>query len=145
MNDAIVNALAGETVVHANALAAVTSNCVVVRDGLMGAQVVVGIETITAVRKVTTTNPGLLVISCGLFTIAAASYVSKQGLEISVPIAIVGSLFVMGYVGTRRAAVLFLLENESIESAKGSFREATSVIRAVQRMRRDAKSNPSAV
>jgi hypothetical protein len=135
MGDPIVHALAGETVVHANTLGAVTRNCLVVRDSLRGAQTVIAIERVLGMKKVTTTNPGLLVISCGLFTIAAASYVSKQGVEISAVIGAVGSLFVMGYVGTRRASVLFLLGNESIESVKGSFREATSMIRAVCRVR----------
>lgn len=135
MGDTIVNALAGETVVHANALGAVTRNCLVVREGARGAQMVFAIDRVTAMKKVTTTNPGLLVISSGLFTIAAASYVSKQGVEISAVIAAVGALFVMGYVGSRRASVLFLLGNESIESVKGSFREATSMIRAVRHVR----------
>ena len=135
MGDTIVNALAGETVIHTNPLGAVTRNCLVVRDRQRGAQMVIAIDRVTGMKKVTTTNPGLLVISCGLFTIAAASYVSKQGVEISAVIAAVGALFVMGYVGSRRASVLFLMESESIESVRGSFREATSMIRAVCRVR----------
>ena len=138
MSDAFVDSLMGETVVHTNALAAVTRNFVVVRYGSGEVRTVIGNEAIRSIRKVTTTRPGLLVISCGLFTIAAASYVSKQGMDVSLAIALIGSLFVMGYVGTRRAAVLFLLENESIESVKGSFRDATSVIRAVNRVRTEA-------
>ncbi len=136
MNDAIADALAGEIVLHSNALAVVTRNCVVVREGMRGARIVMSVESITGVRKVTTTNPGLLVISCGLCTIAAAAYASKQPWEVSVTIALIGSLFIMGYIGTRRAAVLFVLENENIESLKGTFREATSTIRAVERVRR---------
>lgn len=135
MSDPLVNWLAGETVIHANALATVTRNVLVVRDGMRMAQTVIAIEKVTGLRKVTTTNPGFLVISCGLFTIAAASYFSKQGGNVTLPIAMVGAMFVMGYIGTRRAAVLFLMGDERIESIQGSFREATSVIRAVNRTR----------
>jgi hypothetical protein len=139
-DDVILNALAGETLVHQNALASVTTNCVVVREALRGARVVISIDSLVGLRKLTTTHPGLLVISCGLFTIAAASYASKQGLHIAVPIGFIGMLFVMGYLGTRRAAVLFLMENESIETLRGSLREAASVIRAVERVHRAARA-----
>jgi hypothetical protein len=135
MSDTILDALAGEKLLHSNALATVTLNYLVVREGVPGVQTVIAIERVTGIRKLTTTNPGLLVISGGLFTISAASYASKQGLQISLPIALLAALFVLGYLGTRRAAVLFLTENERIESAKGSFREATAVIRAVCRVR----------
>lgn len=135
MNDAIVNVLAGETIVHTNALATVTRNVLVVREGRRGAQAVIGIESISGMRKVRTTRPELLVIACGLVTVAAASFVSNQGLDVALPIALVACLFVIGYLGTRRAAVLFLTNDESIETVRGSFREATSVIRAVNRTR----------
>lgn len=135
MSDAIINALAGETVIHTNPLATITRNVLVVRDGLRGGRAVIAIDSIAGMRKVTTTNPGLLVISSGLFTIAAASYASKQGIEVTVALAFVGSLFVMGYLGTRRAAVLFLLGNDRLESVKGTFREATAIIRAVNKAR----------
>ena len=121
--------------VHRNPLATITRNVLVVRDGLRGTRSIIAIKRITGLRKVTTTNPGLLVVSCGLFTIAAASYASRQPIEVTIPIAFIGSLFVMGYIGTRRAAVLFLMGDERIESIRGSFREATSVIRSVNRAR----------
>jgi hypothetical protein len=136
MTEDLVNALSGETVVHSNALATVTRNCVVIRDGFRGAQAIISIDTITGLRKVTTTRPGLIVVSCGLFVMTAASYVSKQGWEVVGPIAVIACLFILGYIGTRRAAVLFLMEREKIESIQGSYREATSVIRAVERMRK---------
>jgi hypothetical protein len=135
LNDPIANALAGEIVVHANALSTVTRKFLVIRDSVSGSQVMVSTGSITEVRKVTTTNPGFLVISSGLFTIAAASYASHQGMDVSIPIALLGALFVMGYVGTRRAAVLFVMGNDRIKTVRGSFREATSVIRAVHRVR----------
>jgi hypothetical protein len=141
MDDVVFNALAGETLVYKNALATVTSNLVLVRDRLRGALIVVRLEHLIEVRRLTSTNPGLLVISCGILTIAAGSLASKEGLQVVVLIAVIAMLFVVGYFGTRRAAVLFLLDNESIESSEGSFREAASVIRVVERMHREARLN----
>jgi hypothetical protein len=139
MDDVVFNALAGETLVYKNALATVTSNLVLVRDRLRGALIVVRLEHLIEVRRLTSTNPGLLVISCGIFMIAAGSFASKEGLQVVVPIAIIAMLFVVGYFGTRRAAVLFLLDDESIQTFEGSFREAASVIRAVERMHRKTR------
>ncbi len=135
MPDTILDVLTGETVVHANPLATVTRNCLVVRDDVRRSHSVIGITRIRDVRQVNTTNPALLAISGGLLTIAAAAYTSHQGYEVSVPIGLLGISFILGYIGTRRAAVLFLLEDQSIESKRGSYREATSIIRAVKQVR----------
>ncbi len=134
MDDAIVNALMGETVVHANTMATVTRNCLVVRDDVRGSQAVIGIQSIRGMRKVNFTNPALLVIAAGLFTIAAAAYSSHEGYEVSVGLGLIGLVFILSYFLTRRATVLFLLETQSIESRRGSYRDATSIIRAVERM-----------
>ena len=136
MDDAIVNALMGETVVHANPMATVTRNCLVMRDDMRRTRAIIAIQSIKQIRKVNFTNPALLVISVGLFTIAAAAYSSHEGYEVSGTLAVIGLLFFLSYFSTRRAAVLFLLENQSIESRRGSYRDATSVIRAVKRVSR---------
>jgi hypothetical protein len=135
MNDAIVSALAGETVVHANPIATVTRNCLVVRYDVRQAQAIIGLESIRGMRKVNFTNPALLVIAAGLFLIAAAAYSSHEAHEVSASLSAVGLLFLLAYFLTRRATVLFLLENQNIESKRGSYREATSIIRAVERVR----------
>jgi len=134
MDDAIVNSLMGETVVHANTMATVTRNCLIMRDDMRRAQAVIGIQSIQGMRKINFTNPALLVIAAGLFTIAAAAYSSHEGYEVSVSLALIGLFFLLGYFLTRRATVLFLLENQSIESRRGTYRDATSIIRAVERM-----------
>jgi len=134
MDDAILNILAGETVVHANPLAIVTRKYLVVRDEVRGAQEIIGFQSIRAMRKVNSTNPALLAISAGLFTIAAAAYSSHEAYEVSGAVGLIGLFFVLGYFSTRRATVLLLLEDQRIESRKGSYREAISIIRAVERM-----------
>jgi hypothetical protein len=134
MDDALVNALMGETVVHSNPIATVTRNCLVVRYDARRAQAIISLQSIKGMRKVNFTNPALLVIAAGLFTIAAAAYSSHEGYEVSGALSAVGLLFLLSYFLTRRATVLFLLENQNIESKSGSYREATSIIRAVERL-----------
>jgi len=134
MNDAIVNALMGETVVHANPIATVTRNCLIVRYDTRNAQAIIALQSIKGMRKVNFTSPALLVIAAGLFTIAAAAYASHEGYEVSGVLTAIALLFLLAYFLTRRATVLFLLENQNIESKRGSYREATSIIRAVQRL-----------
>ncbi len=135
MNEAILNALMGETVVHENPLAVVTRNCLVMRDDTRRAHTVIGLNSIKAIRKVKTTNPALLVISAGLFTIAAGAYASHEGVEVSATMGLIGLSFVGSYIGTRRAAVMLTMEDQSIETRRGTYREAASVIRAVEQMR----------
>jgi hypothetical protein len=135
MDDAIVNSLMGETVVHSNPIATITRNCLVVRYDARRAQAIIGLQSIHGMRKINFTNPALLVISAGLLLIAAAAYSSHEGYEVSCAMACISLLFIVGYFLTRRATVLFLLENQSIESKRGSYREATSIIRAVNRLR----------
>jgi hypothetical protein len=130
-----LNALTGETVVHANPLGTVTSNCLVLRDETRRAQAIIGIESIKEMRRVNTTNPSFLVISAGLFTIAAGAYASHEPLQVSGIMGLIGIFFVLGYLATRRAAVLFLLEDQCIESMKGSYSDAISIMRAVRRAR----------
>jgi hypothetical protein len=134
MDDVISNILMGETVVHKNPLATVTRNCLIVRDQIRGAQAIISFQSIRKIEKVNTTNISLLAIASGFLTIAAAAYSSHERYEVAAGIGLIGLLFVFGYFSTRRAAILFLLDDQSIKTARGSYREATSIIRAVERM-----------
>lgn len=84
-------------------------------------------------RRVKMSYPGLLVIAIALFLIAAAAYYSKQGDGATIPIAVIGVIFVVFYFNSRRASVAFLLEKEVLETVPGSLREASAVIRAVRK------------
>jgi hypothetical protein len=139
MDDAILSAMPGQKIAFQNVLASITTDFVVVHENFPAATVVISIDSIVELRRFSTTNPGLLVISIGLLTIASAAYVAKQGLPMVIPVALIAMLFVMGYFGGRRASVLFLLENDRFETLKGSFREATSLIRVVERMHHQAR------
>jgi len=134
MEDVISNILMGETIVHKNPLATVTRNCLIIRDQIRGAQAIISFQSIRRIERINTTNIALLAIASGFFTIAAAAYSSHERYEVSAGIGLLGLLFVFGYFSTRRAAILFLLDDQSIETGRGSYREATSIIRAVERM-----------
>jgi hypothetical protein len=135
MDDVIVSALAGESVVYSNVVATVTTSCLVVRERDRGATVVISLDQITGFKKVKTTYPQLLVFSVGMLTLAAASYASKQGLETVIPMALVALMLALGYLGARRAALLVLVGNDGIETLKASFGEVESVVRQLRRVR----------
>ncbi len=142
--DSVLSALVGETVTHSSALATVTRNCVIIRDSLRGALIIVAIHRLTGLKKSYATVPVLLVVSIALFVIAAAAWASKQGNETVGPIVALGFLFLLIFLSSSRAAVVFLMEKEIVESVKGSYNEATAVIRAVEHVRAAAKRARSA-
>ena len=76
---------------HVNSMGTVTRNCVVIRDSLRGAQVILAISDITGLRKLVFETRVLIVVASGLFTISAAAYASKQGAEVAIPVGLVGT------------------------------------------------------
>lgn len=131
MADQLVASLSGEDVVETNSLAVVTTSCIVVRPVRGRSRVVLSLESVTDIKRIRTTHPGLLVIASGLFLIAAAAYYSKDSSPAAVPIGVLGILFLFAFIGTRRVSVVFVGESESVETALGSPREAVNLIKAV--------------
>jgi hypothetical protein len=135
MSNAILDALPDEPVLQTNSLATVTPTVVVLRTAHGPSHIVVSVSSVHGMRRVKTTYPGLLVISAALFLIAAAAYASKQGANTAIAMAVFGLAFLIFYFGSRRASVLFALDDEKIETVQGSLREAAAVIRAVRKAR----------
>jgi hypothetical protein len=135
MANALLDALPDEPVLQSNSLATVTPSLVIIRTAQGSAQSVISLDRVHDVRRVKTTYPGLLVIAAALFLIAAAAYASKQGNGAQIPAAVLGLLFLAFYFGSRKAAVVFLFEGEVVETAPGSLREASALIRAVEKAR----------
>lgn len=123
-------ALASEQILHANSLATVTTNFIVVRRPQARAETIIGLLRISKVRHIETSHPGLLVIASGVYLLAAAAACSKQGDQAGLPLAVVGTIFVFAYFMTRRAAVAFLVGREATETAHGSLREAAALMKA---------------
>lgn len=147
MANTALDALAGESILESNSLGAVMRHCVVLncvvpkslvskgpllQDGDNPSETVISLAVISAVKRIKTSYPGLLVIAGSAFLIAAAAASSKQGGGAAGPIALFGLLFVIAYWLTRRASVAITAGSELTETVQGSPSEASAFIAAVQ-------------
>jgi hypothetical protein len=124
--------LAGESILHKNSLATVTNNFIVVRRPEKRAETIIGLPRISRIKRIETTHPGLLVIACAVYLLSAASVCSKQGGQAEIPLAIVGTIFVLGYFLSRRAAVAFVVDRDATETMHGSLSEAAALVAAME-------------
>jgi hypothetical protein len=119
-----------------NVLASVTRNCVILADSSAHGQMILALPRLSTIRKVTVSYPILLVLAAAALLIAAAAGYSKDGGGAGVPIALVGLLLLLGYAGSRRAAVMFLVGFEAVETILGTPKEASDVIAAIEKAQR---------
>lgn len=144
MSNPLLDALLNEPVLQANSLGTVTPNWVAVRTAKASEKTLIALNAVLAVRRAKTTYPGLLVISAGLFLIAAAAFASKQGEGAQIPMAVLGVIFLIFYFSSQRAALVLSLEHETLETASGSPREASAILKAIakaqKRLQPDATS-----
>ena len=84
-------------------------------------------------NTVRTSYPGLLVVAAGLLLIAAAAHYSKDGGAADLPVALIAGLFVLMYLGSRRASIVFEAGQERTQTLFGTRSEAASIIRAVRK------------
>jgi hypothetical protein len=113
-------------------LATVTRDCIFIHDAQRGTKTMVSLESITGMRRIWTTHPVLLVFAAALMLIAFAAMCSKEGGGAHVPAFVAAALVGIGYWISRRVAVGFLTETDSIETAAGSPAEAAVVIEKVR-------------
>lgn len=147
MVNQIVSALSEDEIVHSNALATVTRNCVVIpnADGL--AQTVIALSRISSVRSVKSSYPGMLVIAGALGLIAAAAAYSKDGHGAAWPVALLSVGFAVAYIGTRRGSVSLSISSgrpEVVETMSGSLKESASIVAAIQNARRRLENDAAA-
>lgn len=124
-------ALAREEILHSNSLATVTNNFIVVPRPERKAQTIIGLERISKIKHIETSHPGFLVIATGAYTLAAAAACSKQGNQAGIPMAGVGTLFVIAYFMTKRATVAFIVDREATETRAGRLKESSQLVRAM--------------
>jgi hypothetical protein len=129
----LLAALLGEKIVHSSSVATVTTNCIVVKTFLGRQTYVLSLSRLGGIKKVTTTYPGLLVISMGLEVVSAGDYCSPHCERAYAVIGMVGLVFLAAYFWTRRAALLFLCEPEPILTTQGRLREIAALVSALQR------------
>ena len=129
--ETILEALPGDCVLESNALATVTTNCLIVRSAEEKAQTIIPIVHLSSIRTAKTTYPGLLVVSAACLLISAASYCSKQESGAALPAGLLGVFFYLAYVGYRRMAVVFITKTDRTVTGEGSTGEAKALIKAV--------------
>lgn len=135
MPNTILAALSSEEILQSSLSAVVTADYVVVTTPNTQSHTVISLERLSEIRTIKTTYPGLLVIASGAFLIAAAAYCSKEGDGATVPSALIGLAFVIGYFVSQRASIAFIVDAESTETTSGSLRAAAALVRAVETAR----------
>ncbi len=92
-------------------------------------------------QSLKTTFPGLLVIASALGLLAAAAQLSKDGHGAGIPMSIIAAVFVLLYINSRKASILFRVDGERFETTQGTVREVRNLINAVH----EAQSKLSAL
>lgn len=128
----ILTALSEEQLLFENELASVTQHCVIVRTAEQQAHILLPLSRISSLKKVQTSRPAFLAIAAGLFLIAAAAQISKEGGGAAIPIALFGICSLVAYLVSRRAAVVFIVDKERTETPFGGLRQASALITSVQ-------------
>ena len=131
MSTTILDALPDEQVLHANSLAVVTPHCILLTNADGRTQTVVAVSGISRIKRVTISYPILLVIASGTLILALAALCSKEGDGAGLPLAIFGSVLLLGYFLSRRGAVAFTVGSEVVETIFGTPSEAADLISAI--------------
>ncbi len=139
--EALTGVLAKETILLSNSLATVTPNLVFVRRPETQSETVIGLNRISSIRRIQTSHPGLLVFAAAAFVLSAAAACSKEADDAPIPLAVLGSAFVIAYFVTRRAALAFVVDREGTETIQGSLPEAAALLHAVSKAQ--AQPRPS--
>jgi hypothetical protein len=132
MANTALDALAGEDILESNSLGTVMRHCVVLKTRHNDAETVISLAVITSAKSIKTSYPGLLVIACSAFLVAAAAACSKQGAGAARPFAFIGLLFVVAYWLSRRASVAITAGSEITESVQGSPSDASKFTTALR-------------
>jgi hypothetical protein len=130
--ESILEALPGDRILQSNALATVTTNCLIIIRSDDHSQTIIPIAHLAGIGTAKTTYPGLLVVSAACFLIAAGAYCSKQEGQAAIPAALLGLLFLFAYVAHRRVAVSFTTQSDKTITQEGSTREAAALIKAIR-------------
>lgn len=133
MANTVLDALAGEQVLKANALGAVTTRWVVVRPMGSQAEIVLSLSRVSTVKTIRTSYPGLLVVASAALVIAAAAASSKEGSTAALPVALVGVMFAIGFLLSRKACVSFKVDGETYQTPDGGLGEAAELMSAIEK------------
>jgi hypothetical protein len=128
----ILTSLSDEGISFENALASVTDHCVVVRTTEHQAHILLPLDRISSMKRIQTSRPAFLAIAGGLFLIALAAQISKDGDGAAIPIALFAVCSLIAYFVSRRSAVAFIVDGERIETKFGDMKETSDLLSAIQ-------------
>jgi hypothetical protein len=132
MAKSVLDSLSDEEILEVNPLGAITNHWVVLRSAGQ-AETIISLSRVSTVKTIKTTYPGLLVVASAGLLIAAAAASSKEGAGAALPIALLGLLFAVDYVLSRRAAVSFTVGAETFRTPDGSLRDAAVFVAAIEK------------
>jgi hypothetical protein len=127
---------------HLNPLGTVTADYVVIRDFDQHSHTIVALESISNITTVKTVRMPLMVFASASFIIAAAAQCSRDGGGAATPCALIGIVFLLAYLMSRRASVILSLECDALGTAFGTLGDAAK-LRAAIHSAREQLSDPS--
>ncbi len=145
MQDVVFASINSERVVQSKLSVIVTEECVVVPAFSGQPNTVLSLAVISQMKIVKSYHPSLIVISAGLFLLAAAASASRDGAGMGLPIGIVGLVFLVAFVVLQKARVVFMNGSEATQTVNGSFTEVADLVAAVELSKRNlefASSQP---
>jgi hypothetical protein len=125
-------AISDEQVLQANSLASVTRNFMVIRDSARPSWTIIPLSRLSKIELIKSPHPGLLVISSGLFVLAAAAFSSKEGDGAGTPLTLLGLFVLIAYAASRKASVTFILDSGAAVTVTGSVTEAIALVALVE-------------
>jgi hypothetical protein len=134
----ITAAISDEEVLQPNRLAWVTQHFLILRNAERQNHTIIPLARLTSLELVKTPYSGLLAIAAGVFVVAAAAFMSKQGDGAALPCALFGAFLMAAYFGSRRASVTFRLDTGATETVAGSVGEVTALLKLTESARRSA-------
>src|SRR3954466_15053207 len=135
MTNTIIGALTEDAAPKSCLMTTVTNSCVIVRNPSAASRTAISLSRLSNVQTIRTSYPGLLVIASGLSVVAAAAFCSKEGDGAGIPTAVLSASFVAGYLMSRKAALKFVVDSESTQTAFGTPRAASHLKKAVHAAR----------
>jgi hypothetical protein len=134
MTSTVLSSL-GEAVVHRNSLATLTANWIVIREAESHKQILVSIDSISAVKASKTANVQCFAWALGSFLMAAATLVSKQSDGATIPFALVGLALLISAQANRQASLALIADRDVIRTVYGPLPEAATLVSAIRSVR----------
>jgi len=106
-----------------------------VREVQTHKQILVSIDSISAIKKFKTIKIHNLTCALGAFLVAGAAAYSKESYGATVPFALVGLALLVSAQASRQASLAFFADREVIQTAYGTLPEAATLMTAIRSAR----------